>query len=203
MDKQILLKQILANPEKFYNTQELKLLRLKLKRQTSKGGMANFVKKTPIYDDDRSYVFTDGSCINNGKKNSYGGYGVFFSKNNVKNVSQKMSGKVTNNKAELSAILEALKLLTPELKYYIVSDSEYSINCVTKWFRGWEKNNWKTSKGTPVLNRDLIEPIIIALRVLNVKFLHVNSHLPKPDDKSGMEYKLWYGNKMADELAVG
>ena len=203
MDKEQLLKEILASPEKFYNKQELKLLRLKLKRETNRGSMANFVKKTPIYDEDRLFVFTDGSCINNGKKNSYGGYGIFFGKNNLKNVSQKMKGKVTNNKAELTAILEALKILTPESKYYIVSDSEYSINCVTKWFLGWEKKEWKTSKGTPVLNRNLIEPITQLLKSLNVKFLHVNSHLPKPEDRASMEYKLWYGNKKADELAEG
>lgn len=206
MDKNQLLKEILANPEKFYNKQELKLLRLKLKRETKRGGMGSFVKKIQVYDDDRQYIFTDGSCINNGKKNSSGGYGIYFHNENKqerKSISKRMPGKVTNNKAELTAILECTKLLTPELKYYIVSDSEYSINCVTKWCRGWEKNNWKTSKGTAVLNRELIEPIVEMLKVLNVKFLHVNSHLPRPDDKTSMEYLLWYGNKKADELAEG
>ena len=203
MNKEQLLKEILADPEKFYNKQELKLLRLKLKREATRGGMASFIKKIPIYDKDRDFVFTDGSCINNGKKNAYGGYGIFFSKNNVKNVSQRMKGKVTNNKAELTAILESLKLMTPESKYYIVTDSDYSINCVTKWYRGWEKNGWKNKKGDPIKNPELIQPIIELLKALNVKFIHVNSHLPKPDDKSSMEYKLWYGNDKADELAVG
>jgi ribonuclease HI len=204
MDKEELLKDILNDPSKYYNKQELKLLGIKLKRQTNKGTMGKFIKKKVEYDKDRLFVFTDGSCVNNGKKTAYGGYGIFFGKNDLRNVSKRFDSKekVSNNKAELTAILECLKLLTPAMKYYIVTDSDYSINCVTKWYKGWELNGWKTSKKQPVKNVELIKGIIECLKSLNIKFLHVESHKDMPEDRRSMEYKLWYGNYMADYLAT-
>lgn len=204
MNKDLLLKEILANPQNFFNLQEMKVLELKIRKETRKGNMNQFVSKKIQYDNDRQYIFTDGSCVNNGKKNSKGGYGVFFGKRDPRNISKRFDKnfKVTNNKAELTAINECLKKLTPLTKYYIVSDSEYSINCVTKWYKSWKIKNWKTGKGTDVLNRELIEEIIKQLENLNVKFIHVNSHMDKPNDKTSMEYKLWYGNTMADYLAT-
>ena len=68
-----------------------------------------------------------------------------------------MQGKITNNTAELTAILECLKLLKSELKYIIVSDSKYSINWVTVWYKKWEKNNWMTYTGKSVFNQKLIK----------------------------------------------
>ena len=197
-DKQELLKDILNNPQKYYSKQEMQLLITNIKKNSEKGNMKKFIKK--VYDKERDFVFTDGSCVNNGKKGSYGGYGVFFSKKDLRNLSKRFDSKeeVTNNKAELTAILECLKLLHPGEKWYVVSDSEYSINCVTKWYMSWRKNGWKTSKGQEVKNRELIEGILEKLDILNVQFIHVNSHQEKPSDKSSMEYKLWYGNYMAD-----
>jgi len=202
-DNQILLKEILDNPTKFYTNNQLKYLSLKINKELGKGGMNKFVKKMIEYDKDREFIFTDGSCINNGKKNSYGGYGIFFGRHDLRNVSQRYDRKlkITNNIAELTAINECLKVMTPEVKYYIVSDSEYSINCITKWYKGWQINGWKTAKGKPVLNKELIQDILKHMKILNVKYLHVESHKTKPNDKKSMEYRLWYGNEMADRLA--
>ena len=204
MEQDELLKDILHDPAKYYNKQELKLLSIQLKRGNQKGTINNFFKKKIEYESDRIYVFTDGSCINNGKKNAKGGFGVFFGKNDMRNISKKFKKgeTVSNNKAELTAILECLKVLTPMNKYYIVSDSEYSINCITKWYKSWILNGWKTSTGKDVKNKDIIQKILKELKNLDIKFLHIESHKNPPKDRTTVQYKLWYGNYMADRLSV-
>ena len=58
------------------------------------------------------HVYTDGSCINNGKKGSKGGIGIYFGENDERNVSKTVNlEKVTNNIAELKAVNEALDIL--------------------------------------------------------------------------------------------
>lgn len=159
---------------------------------------------------DKIEIFTDGSTINNGKKNASGGIGVYFGKNDERNISKKViysKKSVTNNICELLAIklgiekiLETTsneKLKTTNIIIY--SDSEYSINCITKWSKNWEKNNWKGSNGKPVKNKELIKYNYDYYKKYKIKFKHIRSHTKAPTDTA--KYKLWYGNEMADKLA--
>jgi ribonuclease HI len=57
------------------------------------------------------YVYTDGSCLNNGKDNSIGGIGIFFGINDERNISQRLEGKQTNNTAELIAIIKLYSII--------------------------------------------------------------------------------------------
>ena len=77
----------------------------------------------------------------------------------------------------------------------------YSINCITKWYKSWEKNNWKKSDGKPVDNLQLIQKIHYYYKLLDITFVHVKAHKKEPlhTDKS---YNDWYGNMMADKLAT-
>ena len=97
-------------------------------------------------------VFTDGSTINNGKRVEIvsGGVGVYFGKNDARNISKKViSKKVTNNVCELMACILAIEQVIlsedtmdfVEIKIY--SDSEYTINSIIKWADNWEKNNYR------------------------------------------------------------
>lgn len=106
----------------------------------------------------------------------------------------------TNNRAELFGILEALnyvhllagqKIVTSEKKAVIYCDSQYAINCITKWVNGWRKNGWKTQKGQPVLNREIIEAASDRLSGLKnvVEIKKVKAHV-------GIA-----GNEAADQLA--
>ena len=82
-------------------------------------------------------VYTDGACINNGKKNAKAGYGVFFGDMDSRNKSVPIiEGKITNQVAELSAIIDAVEtIITTDDKTNIIikTDSRYCIDCVTKW----------------------------------------------------------------------
>ena len=84
-------------------------------------------------------VYTDGSCIHNGKPNAKAGIGVFFGESDPRNVSERIEGKQSNNTAELKAIIRAIHLLDTDIslgnKIIIYSDSDYSIKCATTYGR--------------------------------------------------------------------
>ena len=111
--------------------------------------------------------YTDGACKNNknSKKLSLdGGSGGIIIHNDISKYFMKKIENATNNIAELNAILECIKILDNDKSHdkliYIYTDSMYSINCLTKWYKNWEKNNWKTSNGKDVLNKKLIQEIL-------------------------------------------
>jgi len=79
----------------------------------------------------------------------------------------------------------------------------YTINCATKWAKGWEQNGWKRKVGSSlkeVLNLDLIKELYQLVSSVEIKFVHVRSHQKEPS-KADSKWRLWFGNKMADELA--
>lgn len=83
-------------------------------------------------------VYTDGSTLNNGSPNATGGYGVFFGDKNIPPINVRLNavepiGRITNNIAELMAIIAACKyLLHNNLKAVIYTDSMLSIDIITK-----------------------------------------------------------------------
>ena len=139
-------------------------------------------------------IYTDGSC----RKNGVGGYGyvVLDEKDNICDMFSEQVENTTNNQMELKAILSALKYCAENHlainSYNIYTDSAYSLGCVTDWFKTWRLNGWKTAKGTPVANRELIEEILKLLET------YPFCHIQKTDGHSNI-----YGNELADALATG
>ncbi|KAJ1719258.1 hypothetical protein LPJ53_005945, partial [Coemansia erecta] len=110
--------------------------------------------------DRRTTVYTDGASQNNGRANARAGVGVYFGPNDSRNVSEPLSGpRQTNQRAELTAIIRAMEQAPPQpgATLHIITDSQYSINCLTRWADAWERNGWRTSQGTAVENADLIK----------------------------------------------
>lgn len=149
-------------------------------------------------------VYTDGSCLNNGKKNSIGGVGIYcpeinleFSKNSkdiYKEFFDKSENYIhTNQKSELLAILKAINILkvTESKSIMIKTDSMYSINCIQSWCKNWKKNNWKTKNGKDVKNKDIIMKISQDIEEIDkhIFFEHVKAH------------SVNLGNNKADELS--
>jgi ribonuclease HI len=150
-------------------------------------------------------IFLDGGCIFNGKKNAIGGIGIFNQTDDLK-ISKKIvyttfNKPVTNNICELYAILVAIEAYSNDKTgLRIITDSQYCYNIFTKWAISWKKNDWK-KKGGPILNLDLIKKIYSKVLLYDIKFQHCNSHTKEPDNKNSSEYKVWYGNFIADKLA--
>ncbi|QEO15445.1 ribonuclease HI [Agromyces intestinalis] len=85
--------------------------------------------------------------------------------------------RATNNQGELKAVLELLRAtahLDDEL--LIQCDSQYVINCVTKWMPGWKRKGWRKSDGKPVLNQDLLLELDAALVGRRYRFEWVRGH---------------------------
>ena len=148
---------------------------------------------TPILIVPDYYVYTDGSCINNGKPNASAGIGIYFGPNDPRNISRKMEGKQTNNVAELTAILELYPLIEKDISknICIVTDSEYSIRCVTTYGEKCQKDNWSK----PIPNKELVKQIYELYSPLkNIQFMHIDAHTKNMDIHS-------IGNRNADLLA--
>ena len=155
----------------------------------------------------RLKVYTDGSALANGQKNCCcGGIGVFFNEGDSRNIHKEIyrSG-ITNNQCELLAIYEAIiKIKNSEdlskIHVEFCSDSEYSINVITKWAPQWKRNGWK-KKGGDIKNLGLIKHIMTEISPMRYNFKHIKAHNSCKYAKNTEQYKDWYGNYMADQYA--
>lgn len=146
-------------------------------------------------------VYTDGSCLNNGRNRAVGGVGIHFPNGELRDLSKVYRrGVCTNQKTELYAILVAICYVAKNFdltKYRlrIMTDSRYSVDCITKWVPSWIKRKWMTTSNTPVQNRDLIEAIYRYYLNHDIQLVHVSAHTGRQDPVS-------LANQRADELAV-
>jgi ribonuclease HI len=136
-------------------------------------------------------VFTDGSCIGNGRKGAKAGYAVWFPEHPDWSASSKLeeSQPQTNNRVELTAIQAAVDILLSkgceDEDIVIYSDSNYSIDCLSKWILKWVRNGWKKEDGGDVSHKDLIQDISNKLaRFKSHRFHHVRAHTGGEDDLS-------------------
>lgn len=138
-------------------------------------------------------IYTDGACQGNGKVDSTGGWGAVLSRVTKEGVKTKeiCGGELstTNNRMELTAVIEALALLKDGSNVLVYSDSKYVIEGITSWIVGWVKKGWKSSNGQPVLNKDLWLKLQEQTARMTVNFKWVKGH-------AGNE-----GNERADALA--
>jgi ribonuclease HI len=88
--------------------------------------------------------------------------------------------KNTNNVAELTAVLELLRAVPRTLPLCVQTDSQYVISCLTQWVHGWKKRGWRTAKGEPVKNAELIASIDAELRGRSVVFEWIKGHAGHP-----------------------
>lgn len=139
-------------------------------------------------------VYTDGSCINNGKPNAQAGIGVYWGKDHKDNLSEPLPGTLqTNQRAELMGCIRALEVYlkkpASQKPLEIRTDSQYTIKCATEWIKNWKCNGWKSSNGNSVMNKDLIQTLDGLAQQTKVKWVHVRGHKGEP------------GNEAADKLA--
>jgi ribonuclease HI len=142
------------------------------------------------------YIYTDGACINNGKKNAKAGIGIYFGENDKRNVSKRVDGKQTNNTAELTAIIETYKIIKKdiELKKNIVifTDSAYALKCLGSYGKKLDSKEWNDE----IPNKELVKELYTSYKnVKNVEFRHIRAHTGKNDIHS-------IGNDNADKLAT-
>lgn len=119
-------------------------------------------------------IYTDGACSGNPGPGGWGS--ILMYKENKKEISGAMKD-TTNNVMELTAVIEALKLLKFKCNVKLYSDSAYVVNAFNqKWIYGWIKNGWKNSNKEPVKNRELWEELYSLTKIHNIEFIKVKGH---------------------------
>lgn len=134
------------------------------------------------------YIYTDGSCS---KNPGPGGWGCILKYNS--RVKELSGGdcNTTNNRMEMTAVIQALKSLNQPCEVVLFTDSQYICNSINnEWVFLWKKNNWIKSDKKTVLNIDLWEEILSLLDKHDVQFKWIKGHNGHPE------------NERCDKLAV-
>lgn len=121
-------------------------------------------------------IYTDGSSLSNP---GYCGaaYIILSGKTKIKEESIPI-GERTNNIAELTAVIHALKdikTMNPG-KVLVIADSQYVVKGATQWYKSWQRNGWKSSSGKKVLNIELWKELVSLIEQLDVDFEWVKGH---------------------------
>jgi len=124
--------------------------------------------KTPLIE-----IYTDGACSGNPGP---GGYGIILKYGAHERMISGYDPATTNNRMEMTAVIEALKAIKKPCSIKICSDSSYVIKGITIWIKGWMKNNWVNSQKKPVLNRDLWETLQSLVSHHEIEWLWVKGH---------------------------
>lgn len=123
-------------------------------------------------------IYTDGACSGNP---GVGGWGAVLRYNNHEKEISGAEAETTNNRMELTAVIEALKLLKEPCQVELTTDSKYVADAITKgWAIGWKKNNWIKSDRKKALNSDLWEELLSLLEKHSVNITWVKGHNGHP-----------------------
>ena len=133
-------------------------------------------------------IYTDGACKGNPGP---GGWGVLLLSGNSEK--ELFGGELatTNNRMELTAVIEALTALKRPCRVTLYLDSEYVRKGITEWIHGWKARGWRTAARQPVKNVDLWQKLdaVVAGSEHKIDWRWVKGHAGEP------------GNERADALA--
>ena len=133
-------------------------------------------------------LFTDGAC------SGYpgpGGWAAILRYNGTEKELYGGESATTNNRMELTAVIEGLAALKEPCRVQLVSDSKYVIDAIQKgWARSWKRNGWRKADKKPALNADLWDRLLSLLDQHEVSLTWIKGHQGHPE------------NERCDQLAV-
>ncbi len=133
-------------------------------------------------------LYTDGACSGNPGP---GGWGAILEHDG--HIKELCGGEAetTNNRMELTAVIEGLSALKYPCEVTLISDSKYIIDAITQgWVYKWKENNWMRNKKDKALNPDLWEKLLIEIEKHEMNYIWVKGHAGHPQ------------NERCDEMAV-
>ncbi len=131
-------------------------------------------------------IYTDGACKGNP---GAGGWGALLQ---MEGNSRELCGgekNTTNNRMEMTAVIQGLRALTEPCQVKLYTDSSYVQKGISEWIHGWKRNGWKTAAKQPVKNVDLWQQLDALAAQHSIEWLWVRGHNGDP------------GNERADQLA--
>ena len=119
-------------------------------------------------------IFSDGACSGNPGP---GGWGAILRCDGYEKEISGGEAPTTNNRMELTGVIQALSALKYPCKVRVTTDSRYVVDGITKgWAQGWKKRGWKKSDGKPALNPELWERLLELLAIHDVEFAWIKGH---------------------------
>lgn len=131
-------------------------------------------------------IYSDGACKGNP---GVGGWGALLVSGEHRKELVGGERLTTNNRMELTAVIEALQSLKRSSRVCIHTDSQYVLKGITEWLPNWKRRGWRTSANAPVKNLDLWQRLDELVSQHQVDWLWVKGHNGHP------------GNERADALA--
>ncbi|MGZ5041103.1 MAG: ribonuclease HI [Usitatibacter sp.] len=131
-------------------------------------------------------IYTDGACKGNPGP---GGWGAILESDGKEREMFGGEAGTTNNRMELTAVIEALSALKRPCRVILHTDSQYVQKGITEWIHGWKARGWRTAAKEPVKNVDLWKKLDEAIRTHHIDWIWVKGH-------AGHD-----GNERADALA--
>ena len=125
-------------------------------------------------------IFTDGACKGNPGP---GGWGAVLRWGTVEKELWGGEPETTNNRMELTAVIQALGALTRQVTAHVHTDSTYVQQGITSWIHGWKKNGWRTKEKKPVKNEDLWRALDAAVEAHQVSWHWVKGHAGHPENE--------------------
>lgn len=138
-------------------------------------------------------MYTDGACRGNPGP---GGWGVLLRFEGHEKELFGGEAETTNNRMELTAVIEGLNSLKRSCPVKITTDSTYVKDGITQWIHNWKKRNWKTAAKKPVKNQDLWQALDKAVSQHEVQWAWVKGHSGHPENEKADEL----ANRGIDEL---
>jgi ribonuclease HI len=134
----------------------------------------------------RVEIYTDGACKGNPGP---GGWGAWLKWGDHEKELYGGEPRTTNNRMELTAVIEALATLKRGCRVRLHTDSQYVHNGISNWIHDWKRRGWRTADRKPVKNLDLWQKLDELTGKHEIEWVWVRGHDGNP------------GNERADELA--
>ena len=131
-------------------------------------------------------LYTDGACRGNPGP---GGWGAVLEHGGRRRTLHGGEANTTNNRMELTAVIQGLLALKRRCRVRVVTDSRYVLQGMTEWLPNWKKKSWRTAGGKPVMNSDLWQQLDTVAAGHELEWEWVKGHSGHP------------GNEEADRLA--
>ena len=125
-------------------------------------------------------IYTDGACKGNPGVGGWGAILRFGGKE------KELFGGVvntTNNRMEMTAVIEALRTLSRSCDAVVFTDSSYVQKGISEWIHGWKRNGWKTADKKPVKNADLWQTLDALATGHKIEWRWIRGHAGHPENE--------------------